>query len=215
MIEINDEDLGVSGKFSENRTGFIQLVGDVANGTVGAIACIEASRLSRSSSDWARIIDYCAMTQTLIIDEDAVYDPRDPNDRLLLGVKGSLTELELHNIMARMLGGLINKVKRGELRIKLPLGYDYDPLGRIIMDPNKSIQDAINQLFNVFSTELSVYGTVCYFHDHEMMFPNLCKAGLHKGELSWVPLTTSRALFILKHPIYCGRYVYPKLCQKL
>ena len=208
MVEIIDDDLGISGKYSENRAGFQKLVGEVANGNVGVIACIEASRLSRNSSDWSRIIDYCAMTSTLIMDEETIYNPLDPNDRLLLGVKGSLTEMELHNIRMRMQGGLLNKVKRGELRIRLPIGYAYDALDRVVFDPNKDVQSVINKLFSTFSNLESVYKTVQEFNEHNILFPALCRSGLKKGEYVWQALTTDRALFVLKHPFYTGRYVY-------
>lgn len=208
LIETADSDLGTSGRYSENREGFQRLVGDVANGTVGAIACIEASRLSRNNSDWARIIDFCALTNTVIIDEDGVYDPVDPNDRLLLGVKGSIAEMELHYIRARMQGGLMNKVMRGELRIRLPVGYIYDPLDRIVFDPSKDIKDAVCKFFRTFRVQGSIYGTVSYFQKHSLKFPVRHHFGEKKGEIEWMELTTDRAGRVLKNPVYCGRYAY-------
>lgn len=207
-IEIIDEDLGVSGKFSENRTGFQKLVAQVANGEVGAIAVIEASRLSRNNADWGRITQYCGMTDTLILDEETIYDPNDVNDRLILGVKGTISEMELHNIRLRMQGGLVNKAKRGELRVPLPIGYAYDPLNRIIFDPNKDVQEAVRKVFSTFEAKGSVYETVRYFDEHKILFPYLHRNGEQKGELEWKKLSENRVLDILKHPVYTGRYVF-------
>ena len=210
LIETTDSDLGISGKYSENREGFQKLVADVANGCVGAIACIEASRLSRNNGDWARIIDFCALTNTVIIDEDGIYSPVDPNDRLLLGVKGSIAEMELHYIRSRMQGGLLNKVMRGELRIRLPIGYIYDPLDRIVFDPNKDVQEAVRKLFKTFRVQGSVYGTVRYYRDHGLQFPIRHSTGEKKGETEWQDLSVERTSRILKNPLYCGRYTYGK-----
>lgn len=140
LIEIIDCDLGHSGKSAENRDGFKELVANVANGMAGAVACIEASRLSRSSSDWGRLIEYCAMTDTLLIDTDGIYNPNDFNDRLLLGLKGTMSEAELHFLQERMRGGLMNKAKRGELRKPLPIGYLYDECGRTVKDSDIQIR---------------------------------------------------------------------------
>ena len=207
-IEVIDEDLGVSGKFADNRPGFQRLVSEVAMGEVGIVACIEASRLSRSGSDWGRIIELCAMSDTLIMDGDSTYDARDPNDRLLLGVKGSITEMELYNIRMRMQGGLLNKAQRGELRVRLPVGYAYDPLGRIVMDPAEDVQAAVRELFATFEREGSAYATVRSFRDRDMPFPHNVRTGPNRGTTEWDDLTEARAVFVLKHPMYCGRYVY-------
>lgn len=207
-VEVIDDDLGISGKFADNRPGFQRLVSEVAVGNVGVVACIEASRLSRSGSDWGRIIELCAITDTLIMDEDAIYDANDPNDRLLLGVKGSISEMELHNIRARMHGGMVSKVSRGEMRIPLPVGYVYDPLGRIAMDPDEAVRSAVSALFSTFEAKGSVYATVRHFREHGITFPHQVRTGPMRGTVEWEELTDARALFVLRHPMYCGRYVY-------
>lgn len=207
-IEVIDCDLGISGKFSENREGFQKLVSDVANGIVGGIASIEASRLSRSNADWAKLIEFCALTSVIIIDEDGIYDPADPNDRLLLGMKASITEMELHYIRARMQGGLINKAARGDLRLRLPVGYIYNPLNQIVFDPNKDVQQAVLLLFNIFRKKQSVNATVHHFTDHNLTFPVVYKSGDRKGETGWEPLTQARAHSVLTNPIYCGKYIF-------
>ena len=208
LIEVIDEDLGISGKFSEDRSGFQKLIGDIANGIVGVVACIEASRLSRNSTDWARIIDFCAMTDTLIMDEDMAYNPLDPNDRLLLGVKGSITEMELYTIRQRLWGGKVNKIRRGEYRFQLPIGYAYDPFGKIVFDPSLDVQAAVRKLFHTFTATGSICQTVKYFARHGLAFPSNRTSGVSKGQTEWQALTINRARFILKHPFYCGRYVF-------
>ena len=210
LIEVIDEDLGLSGKYAENRTGFQHLIAEVANAEVGCVAMLETSRLSRNSSDWGRIIDFCALTNTVIIEENGVYDPRDPNDRLLLGVKGSISEMELHYIRSRMQGGLLNKAKRGDLKIPLPIGYVYDPLDRIVMDPNKDVQETVHLLFKTFAEQGSVNRTVLFFREHNLQFPHRVRSGAQKGETVWTDLTQAMALFLLHHPVYCGRYTYGK-----
>ena len=150
-IEVIDCDLGVSGKYSENREGYQKLIADVAIGSVGVIASWDASRLSRNNSDWAKIIDFCTMTNTLVLDEDGIYDPTVPTDRLLLGVKGSISEMEWYSIRKRMSAGLVTKASSGELQLKLPVGYVFNPLGKIIKDPNKDVQVAVKKLFSTFN----------------------------------------------------------------
>jgi len=210
LIEVIDCDLGYSGKTTENRDGFKKLVADVANGTVGAVACIEASRLSRSSSDWGRLIEYCAMTGTLLIDTDGVYNPNDFNDRLLLGLKGTMSEAELHFLQERMRGGLLNKAKRGELRMPLPIGYLHDECGQIIKDGDIQIREAIDLFFRTFRIVGSAHGMVGYYKEKGYQFPRRIHRGSRKGEVVWMDLLYSRALDILHNPTYAGVYYYGK-----
>lgn len=142
QIQIIDQDLGKSGADSKDRDGFQTLVAEVSNGLVGAVACIECSRLSRDSEDWIRLTKFCAFTNTLLIDADGAYDPNNFNDRLLLGMKGTMSEAELHFLQERMFGGLMNKAKRGDLKKPIPVGYVYDE-GQIIKDPDIEIQKAV------------------------------------------------------------------------
>ena len=208
LIEVIDSDLGHSGKTAENRDGFKELVANVANGMAGAVACIEASRLSRSSSDWGRLIEYCAMTDTLLIDADGIYNPNDFNDRLLLGLKGTMSEAELHFLQERMRGGLMNKARRGELKKPLPIGYLYDECGRIIKDSDVQIREAVDLFFRTFRIVKSAHGMVDYYKKKGYKFPHRIYKGFRKGEVVWMDLTNSRALDILHNPTYAGVYHY-------
>lgn len=162
LVEVIDSDLGMSGKTAEEREGFQHLISEVANGKVGAIACIEASRLSRSSSDWTRLIEICTITNTLIIDTDGVYNPSLFNDRLLLGLKGTMSEAELHFLQERMRGGLINKAKRGELKRFLPIGYEYDLQNKVVKTSNIQIRQVIDLFFERFRVLKTAYKVVLY-----------------------------------------------------
>jgi DNA invertase Pin-like site-specific DNA recombinase len=207
-IVIIDKDLGQSGSETGNREGFKELVSEVSNGAAGAVACIEASRLSRSSGDWGRLIEYCALTNTLLIDADGVYNPNDFNDRLLLGLKGTMSEAELHFLMARMRGGLLNKAKRGELKKPLPIGYLYDDCGKIIKDTNIEVRQAVELLFESFRTVGSACGIVKYYKEKGYKFPYRVYKGFKKGEVHWTDITHSRILNILHNPAYAGAYHY-------
>ena len=183
LVKVIDSDLGISGTKAENREGFQKLMADVANGLVGAVACIEASRLSRSSSDWMRLIEICTMTDTLIIDSDGIYDPNDFNDRILLGMKGTMSEAEIHFLQERMRGGLLNKAKRGELCSFLPIGYDFDPDGRVIKTLNTEIREAVDQLFRQFRMIRTAKGVSTYYYDHDIKFPVRRRNRGHSGEI--------------------------------
>lgn len=211
LIEVIDSDLGHSGKTMENRDGFKQLVANVANGMAGAVACIEASRLSRSSSDWGRLIEYCAMTDTVLIDADGVYNPNDFNDRLLLGLKGTMSEAELHFIQERMRGGLLNKVKRGELKMPVPIGYVHDESGRVVKDPDIQVREAVELFFRTFRIVKTAHGVVGYFREKGYKFPARAKNGPHKGEIVWMDLYNGQALSILHNLTYAGVYTYGKI----
>lgn len=150
MIEVIDCDLGQSGAEASSGNGFRHMLADAGEGNVGAIACIECSRLSRSSGDWGRLTEICALSGTILIDDDGIYDPNDFNDRLLLGLKGTMSEAELHFIRERMRGGALNKAGRGELKSSLPVGYLYDEEGNVVKDPDIQIQEAITLFFEAF-----------------------------------------------------------------
>ena len=207
-IKVLDGDLGISGTQSNNREDFKILVADVSMGKVGAVFALEASRLSRSCTDWHRLLELCAMTHTLIIDEDGCYNPSDFNDQLLLGLKGTMSQAELHFIRARLHGGKVNKAKKGELRFPLPVGLCYDQNGRIHLDPDEQVRNSLNLLFKVFKEKGSAYGVVHYFGQHHIQFPKRAYGGIWKGKLVWGPLTHSRVLTVLKNPSYAGVYVY-------
>src|SRR6266571_2299024 len=146
-VAVVDEDTGRSGVSSEERIGFKELAASVGLGEIGLILALEVSRLARSSADWHRLLDLCALTGTLIADQDGVYSPGDFNDRLLLGLKGTMSEAELHLIRARLDGGLRHKAERGELRLHLPVGLDRDEAGRTVVCPDEQVRHAIERVF--------------------------------------------------------------------
>src|SRR6266849_10790725 len=146
-IIVIDTDLGQSGASSADREGFQRLVAEVGVGHAGIVLGLEVSRLARNSMDWHRLLEICAITDTLILDEDGIYDPAHFNDRLLLGLKGTMSEAELHVLRARMRGGIVNKARRGELRCRLPVGFVYDGAGRVVLDPDTQVQESVRLLF--------------------------------------------------------------------
>ncbi len=209
MIEIIDCDLGQSGADMKNRQGFRQMLADVGEGRVGAIASIECSRLSRSSGDWGRLTEICGLGHTLLIDDDGVYNPNDFNDRLLLGLKGTMSEAELHFLRERMRGGALNKAVRGELKNPLPVGYLYDEAGRIIKDPDLQVQSAIELFFRSFRICGSATSLAAYYAEKGYLFPTDRNRGHSiKSDIYWDYLTSSRAIYALKTPTYAGIYVY-------
>ena len=149
-MSVVDEDLGRSGASMEGRLGFKELVAEVGLGHVGLILALETSRLARCSADWHRLLDLCALTSTLIADADGIYSPADFNDRLLLGLKGTMSEAELHLIRARMQGGLRNKASRGELKLTLPVGLDRDADGQIALTADEQVRHAIGRVFELW-----------------------------------------------------------------
>src|SRR5579864_4191157 len=142
-ITVIDQDQGRSGASAVDRDGFQFLIAQVGLGQAGAVLSLEASRLARSCSDWHRLLEICALTDTLVIDEDGVYDPTQYNDRLLLGILGTMSEAELHWLRSRLLGGQLEKARKGEFRMRSPIGLVYDPVGRLVLDPDEQIQDSI------------------------------------------------------------------------
>ncbi|MBV8864265.1 MAG: recombinase family protein, partial [Acidobacteriaceae bacterium] len=150
QIVVIDSDLGQSGASSAERAGFQRLVSEVGLGHAGLVLGLEVSRLARNSSDWYRLLEICALTDTLLLDEDGLYHPGDFNDRLLLGLKGTMSEAELHLLRARMRGGLLNKAKRAELQMYLPIGFTYDAIGRVVLDPDQQVQQSVRLVFDTF-----------------------------------------------------------------
>ena len=147
QVIVIDDDLGRSGASAEGRDGFQRLVADVGMGKAGIVLGLEVSRLARNNADWHRLLEICALTGTLILDEDGLYDPCTFNDRLLLGLKGQMSEAELHLLKARLRGGQLTKARRGELVMPLPVGLVYDPAGRVVLDPDQGVRDAVACLF--------------------------------------------------------------------
>jgi DNA invertase Pin-like site-specific DNA recombinase len=207
-IKVLDADLGLSGANTNGREDFKMLVADVSMNKVGAVFALEASRLSRSNADWYRLLELCALTNTLLIDEDGCYDPADFNDQLLLGLKGTMSQAELHFIRARLQGGKLNKAKRGELRFPLPVGYVYDEQKHTVMDPDQEVQGVIRLLFEKFKDTASAYAVVHYFAANNISFPKRAYGGVWAGKLIWGRLTHGRVLGVLNNPSYTGAYVY-------
>ena len=177
-------------------------------GKAGIVLGLEVSRLARNNADWHRLLEICALTDTLILDEDGLYHPGEFNDRLLLGLKGTMSEAELHFIRARLRGGQLSKARRGELKIALPVGLVHDPAGRVVLDPDTGVRDAVAHLFTVFHRTGSARAVVKEFTDAGLLFPVRVRTGTHKGELVWMPLQHWRVLRILHNPRYAGAFVY-------
>jgi DNA invertase Pin-like site-specific DNA recombinase len=207
-IRILDRDLGHSGAQAAGREDFKTLVAEVSMGQVGAVFALEVSRLARSNVDWHRLLELCAFTGTLVIDADGCYDPADFNDGLLLGLKGTMAQAELHFLRARLLGGKLNKAKRGELRRPLPVGFCYEDEGRIILDPDAEVRAAVGLVFELFRDSGSAYGVMQGFAARKLQFPKRAYGGAWAGQLVWGGLTHSRVLGLLKNPCYAGVYVY-------
>jgi DNA invertase Pin-like site-specific DNA recombinase len=203
-----DCDQGHSGASAADREGFQRLVGEVGVGRAGIVLGLEVSRLARNNADWQRLLEICALTDTLICDEDGLYDPGEFNDRLLLGLKGTMSEAELHFIRARLRGGQLSKARRGELPVPLPVGLVYDPAGRVVVDPDRAVQRAIRHLFTTFAATGSARATVQAFRHDSVSFPARVRTGAHKGELTWMPLRHWRVLSVLHNPRYAGAFVY-------
>ena len=207
-IIVIDSDLGQSAATAADREGFQKLVTEVSLEKAGIVLGLEVSRLARNSTDWRRLLEICALTDTLILDEDGLYDSRHFNDRLLLGLKGTMSEAELHVIRARLQGGILNKARRGELPCPLPVGLMYNSEGRPILDPDKQVQDSIRFFFDTFRRTGSACAVVKAFRQQGLRFPQRLKKGPNKGELLWGELIHSRALYILHNPRYAGAFVY-------
>ena len=206
-IVVIDSDLGLSGADTD-REGFQHLVAEVGMGRAGIVLGLEVSRLARNSTDWHRLLEICALSETLILDEDGVYDPGDFNDRLLLGLKGTMSEAELHMMRARMRGGVLAKAKRGELKVTLPVGLVYDPLGQVVLDPDEQVQHSLHLVFDTFTRTGSACAAVRHFNNEKLLFPHRPQGGPHRGELHWKPLKHTRVRRILHNPRYAGAFAY-------
>ena len=169
---------------------------------------LEASRLARSNADWHRLIELCSLTDTLIIDEDGCYNPSDFNDGLLLGLKATMSQAELHFLRARLQGGKLNKAKKGELYSPQPVGFIYDDEARIVFDPDEKVRGAVRLLFALFRQTGSAYGVVKQFAQQGFLYPTRANGGIWNGKLQWRRLTHSRVLDTLKNPSYAGAYVH-------
>ena len=211
-VVVIDTDLGVSGRWGVARAGFAELVSRVCSGQVGAIFGLEISRLARSNAEVARLMEFAAITETLLIDADGVYDPADVNDRMLLGLKSTMGEMELHVMAQRLQASKKAAAERGELRTPLPVGYIHDELGEVVIDPDAEVQAAIRDVFAAFAACGSAYGVVAAFAGRR--FPLRAYGGAWAGQLRWGALTHARVLGILKNPCYAGAYVHGRYTSR-
>jgi DNA invertase Pin-like site-specific DNA recombinase len=214
QVVVIDRDLGHSGASAADREGFQQLVRDVGLGRAGLVMGLEVSRLARNSTDWHRLLEICALTETLILDEDGLYDPAHFNDRLLLGLKGTMSEAELHVLRARLRGGIVNKARRGELEIPLPVGFVYDAAGRVRLDPDRQVQETLRTFFQTFRRTGSASATVKAFRDQQLPFPRRARFGAHQGETLWGRLEHTRALWVLHNPRFAGAFFFGRTRQR-
>lgn len=208
QIRVMDRDLGQSGSQMNQREDFKLLVAEVSLNRVGAVFALEASRLSRSCTDWHRLLELCALTQTLLIDEDGCYNPADFNDQLLLGLKGTMSQAELHFIRARLQGGKLNKAQKGELAFPLPVGFVHDEQNHTVLDPDQEVQAAVRRVFDGFKQTGTAFGVMKLFVEHQWRFPKRSYGGAWNGKLIWGRLTHGRVTSILRNPAYTGAYVF-------
>jgi DNA invertase Pin-like site-specific DNA recombinase len=207
-IEVIDEDQGRSGSTTAHRTGFQRLVAQVSLGQVGLVLMLEASRLARNNSDWHQLVEICGLRATLIADAEAVYDPREPNDRLLLGVKGTLSEAELFTLRTRLYEGRWNKARKGQLVFPLPVGYVRGADGRWELDPDTQVRERLGYLFAGFRRHGVARAVLRDLTVHHLDLPVRLSSHEAYGALAWKPATLSAVIRILSNPAYAGTYVF-------
>lgn len=203
-VMVIDCDLGISGASAQNRDGFKDLAGRVSLGKVGIILSTEVTRLSRNCSDWYPLLDVCGYMHCLIADRDGIYDPSAPNGRLLLGLKGQMSEMELHMIRSRLTAGILNKAGRGELALNLPVGLIRDQSGSVKKDPNKEVQNRLELVFDTFLKVKSAVKVMRFFNDQRLLIPR----GERFGDIVWKNPSVAAIIEILKNPAYAGAFVY-------
>jgi DNA invertase Pin-like site-specific DNA recombinase len=207
-VIVIDDDLGRSGANAEGRPGFQRLVAEVGLDRVGMVIGIEMSRLARSCKDWYQLLEVCALFRTLIGDADGIYDPASYNDRLLLGLKGTMSEAELHVLKQRMVEGKKAKARRGDLGMQLPRGYIKRPSGEIVKDPDEQVQSVINLVFELFEKFSTINGVLKYLVENKIKLPDRERSGLKKGDLSWRRPNRPTLHNLFHNPIFAGAYVY-------
>jgi DNA invertase Pin-like site-specific DNA recombinase len=203
-----DDDLGKSGQSIEGRPGFQRLLAEVALNRVGLILGLEMSRLARSCKDWHQLLELCARFQVLLADADGVYDPMDYSDRLLLGLHGMMNEAELHVLKQRMHQGKLNKARRGELIVSVPVGYLKHPSGQVTLDPDAQVQSIVRLIFDEFDRQGTIHGILRHLIAHEIRLPIRSQSGENVGQLEWRQPGRETLRHILRHPIYAGAYRY-------
>jgi DNA invertase Pin-like site-specific DNA recombinase len=203
-IVVVDEDLGRSGAESSAREGFKALAAAVGLGKVGLVLGIEVSRLARNNADWYHLLDLCSLTDTVIADADGVYDPSDYNDRLVLGLKGTMSEAELHLLRGRLLAGVRHKAAKGELRVPLPVGYDYDPDERVVFCADEAAREAVATVFRRFDELGSSRQVVLSLRQDGLDMPRRRP----RGRIEWAPATQGFVHKMLVNPCYAGASVF-------
>src|SRR6185295_14287277 len=206
QVKVIDEDLGISGSGLSERTGFARMIAEVGLGQVGIVLGLEVSRLARNNADWYRLLDLCGLTHTLIGDGDGIYHPGLFNDRLVLGLKGTMSAAELHILRARLNGGIRNKAARGELRRGLPVGFVWgEEEGEVCFHPDEAVCTAIRQVFAQFAETGSARRVWLWFRSEGLKFPLQMHQG---GEIRWVEASDTAIHQVLTNPVYAGAYVY-------
>jgi DNA invertase Pin-like site-specific DNA recombinase len=208
-VSVIDEDLGRSASGTMDRPGFRNLVGRICEGTVGAVFCLEASRLARNGRDWHHLLELCGLVGAYVIDSDGVHDPSLPNDRLLLGLKGTMSEFELTLIRKRLVDAAVAKARRGELRIAVPVGYLWSRDGGLIMDPDRRIQEAIRTIFRLFERLGSATQVLLHMRREGLLFPRPVD-GKSMSALAWRAPAYRNVIAVLGNPFYAGAYAYGK-----
>lgn len=207
-VVVIDDDQGRSGSSAEGRPGFQRLVAEVGLDHVGLILGVEMSRLARSCRDWHQLLEVCAIFGTLICDLDGLYDPAQYNDRLLLGLKGTMSEAELHVLKQRMLQGKLSKARRGELGLRLPMGYMHRPSGEVVKDPDEQVQAVVRLVFEQFEARGTINGVLRYLVEQSIRMPMRSAYGEDKGELEWHRPNRVTLSNLIHNPAYAGAYVY-------
>jgi DNA invertase Pin-like site-specific DNA recombinase len=213
QVLVIDNDLGLSGTSAERRPGFQRLLGEVALDRVGLILGVEMSRLARSCKDWYQLLELCALFGTLIGDLDGLYDPASYNDRLLLGLKGTMSEAELHLLRQRMRQGALHKARRGELVSKVPIGYVRTAAGEVDLDPDEQVRSFVRLVFDQFERVGSATGLLRWVVERGLMLPARADCGPDKGRLQWRRPNSTTLRNMLIHPVYAGAYVYGRSFQ--
>jgi DNA invertase Pin-like site-specific DNA recombinase len=210
-VAVVDEDLGRSGASADGRLGFKELVAEVGLGHVGLVVALEVSRLARSSADWHQLLDLCALTGTLIADQDGIYSPQDFNDRLLLGLKGTMSEAEVHLIRARLDGGLRNKAERGELELNLPVGLERDDDGRIVLSADEQVRHAIERVFRLWHRHGSARQVAAELVAEGQRLP---RRTVGSRRIRWTRANYGTVHDFLTNPAYAGAYVFGRSRQQ-
>jgi DNA invertase Pin-like site-specific DNA recombinase len=207
-VLVIDDDLGRSGTSAEGRHGFQRLVAEVGLDHVGLILGVEMSRLARSSKDWHQLLEICALFGTLIADLDGIYDPSQYNDRLLVGLKGTMSEAELHLLKQRLYQGTLQKARRGALRFALPIGYVHNQAGEVLYEPDEQVQHVVRLIFRKFDELGTLHALLRYLRQHNITLGVRLREGPAKGRLEWRRPNRMTLQNLLKNPLYAGAYAY-------